>query len=86
MPAPIRKYGRVVIDPEIQAGTPVIEGTRLTVSAILGCFEAGYSIDDVIGRYPYLTRKDVISALRFAAVLADQSNPQVPKDWDFGVE
>ncbi len=84
MPAPIRKYGRVVIDPEIQAGTPVIEGTRLTVSAILGCFEAGYSI--VIRRYPYLTRKDVVSALRFAAVLADQSNPQVPKDWDFEVE
>ena len=84
MPVPVRKYGRVVIDPELQAGTPVIAGIHLTVSA-MGCFEAGYSVDDVIKRYPYLTREDVVSALHLAAVLVDQSNPQIPGDRGFAV-
>ena len=86
MPVQVKKYGRVVIDPEIQAGTPVIEGTRLTVCAVLACLADVLTIEGVITEYPYLQRSDVIDAIRFGAVLADQSNPQVQGVWDFEME
>ncbi|HJY84261.1 MAG TPA: DUF433 domain-containing protein [Candidatus Binatia bacterium] len=39
---------RIVIDPTIQHGKPVIRGTRVPVVRILGGLAGGMSIDEVI--------------------------------------
>ena len=86
MPPAVRRYGRIVIDPEIQGGCPVVDKTRLTVTAVLACLADCLSIEGVVKRYPFIDKADVVDAIRFGAVLADQSNPQVLGIWDFEVE
>ncbi|HTQ56529.1 MAG TPA: DUF433 domain-containing protein [Bryobacteraceae bacterium] len=43
---------RIVIDPEILAGKPVIRGTRLAVEFILDLLAAGQSEADIVTNYP----------------------------------
>lgn len=43
---------RIVIDPEILAGKPVVRGTRLAVEFILDLLAAGQSEADVLANYP----------------------------------
>ena len=57
---------RIVIDPRIMLGKPVVEGTRITVEAILDRMSAGAGIEEVLRDYPRLTRDDVLAALAYA--------------------
>lgn len=58
---------RITITPGIRFGKPCIKSTRIAVSDILNLLAAGYSIDEVPGQYPSITREDVIAALEFAS-------------------
>jgi len=58
---------RIVIDPQICSGKPVIRGTRILVKNILGMFAGGYTAERVVQAYPELTREDVSAALEYAA-------------------
>ena len=60
---------RVVVDPEILAGKPVIRGTRLAVEFNLELLAAGQSENEVLTQYPGLTREDILACL-----LPDQKN------------
>ena len=57
---------RIVCDPAIFAGKPVIEGTRMSVEQILGLIAKGMSVDDVLEAYPVLNAADVRAALEYA--------------------
>jgi uncharacterized protein (DUF433 family) len=46
-------------------GKPVIRGTRVLVSAILGALGGEDSIEAVLEDYPNITRQDVAAALEF---------------------
>jgi uncharacterized protein (DUF433 family) len=59
--------GRITADPAIMAGAPTVQGTRITVSAILGQLSAGSTVDELLADYPSLSRDDVYAALAFAA-------------------
>jgi uncharacterized protein (DUF433 family) len=63
---------RIVIDPEILAGKPVIRGTRLAVEFILDLLAAGRSEADIVGNYPGLTREDIFACLAYASYLAHE--------------
>ena len=54
---------RIVVDPAICNGRPVIKSTRITVQTILEFLGAGDSIDDVLEEYPSLSREDVLACL-----------------------
>ena len=56
----------IISDPNIMAGQPVIEGTRITVNLILEEISYGRTVDDILREYPHLTREGVQSALDFA--------------------
>ncbi len=43
---------RIVVDPDILAGKPVIRGTRLTVEFILELLAAGQSEAEIRADYP----------------------------------
>lgn len=62
---------RLQIDPAICHGKPVIRGTRVLVSTILGALGGGDSIEAVLEDYPNITRPDVEAALEFASQLSD---------------
>jgi uncharacterized protein (DUF433 family) len=58
---------RIVSDPKILFGKPVIAGTRISVELILEELGGGASVDDVVRAYPHLTREQVLAAVQFAA-------------------
>jgi uncharacterized protein (DUF433 family) len=60
---------RIVIDPAICSGKPVIRGTRIMAHQIPSMIAGGYSIDDVLRDFPQLTRDDVVAALEWAVEL-----------------
>jgi uncharacterized protein (DUF433 family) len=58
---------RIIADPNILMGKPVIAGTRISVELILDKLGAGETVEDLLLDYPFLTREGVLAALRFAA-------------------
>jgi uncharacterized protein (DUF433 family) len=63
---------RIVVDPEVLAGKPVIRGTRLAVEFILELLAAGQSESDVLSNYPGLTRNDILACLSYASYIAHE--------------
>ncbi len=57
---------RIIVDPHILLGKPVIAGTRIPVYLILNLLAAGYTVERVIEAYPGLTPEDVRAALEYA--------------------
>jgi uncharacterized protein (DUF433 family) len=57
----------IVIDPEILYGKPVVRGTRLSVTFLLGLFAAGWSEQQVLDNYPTLTAEALRAVFAFAA-------------------
>lgn len=58
---------RIITNPDILAGKPIIAGTRISVELILDCMASGWSVDKVVEAYPHITPEDVLAALAFAA-------------------
>lgn len=58
---------RIICDPEILGGKPVVEGTRLSVEHILGLLSQGMTQAEVAEAYPELTVEEVNAVLRYAA-------------------
>ncbi len=63
---------RIIVDPEILAGKPVIRGTRLAVEFILELLAAGQTEQDILRDYPGLTHDDILACLSYASYLAHE--------------
>ncbi|MBD3335304.1 MAG: DUF433 domain-containing protein [Candidatus Eisenbacteria bacterium] len=61
------KSDRIVVDPRIALGKPIVAGTRITVELILEKLAAGESIEEVLDEHPGLTREGIQAAIAFAA-------------------
>lgn len=57
---------RIVSNPEILVGKPVIKGTRISVELILGWLANGWTHEQILEAYPNITREDILAALAFA--------------------
>jgi uncharacterized protein (DUF433 family) len=57
---------RVLIDPRIQHGKPLIRGTRVPIVRLIGGLAGGMSVDDVCREYD-VTPEDVRAALAYAS-------------------
>lgn len=60
-------HDRIVLDPEIRFGKPVVRGTRITVGDVLGYLAGGMSEQDVLAEFPQLAQADIRACLAFAA-------------------
>lgn len=60
---------RIVVDPNILVGKPVIKGTRLSVELILDLLAQGWSEDDVLRSYPKLSVADIQACLKYASAV-----------------
>lgn len=58
---------RIVADPKVMVGKPVIKGTRLTVELILNLLAHGSTVDEILGEYDGLSREDIQACLLFAS-------------------
>jgi len=61
--------GRIVIDPEILCGKPVVKGTRLAVEFIVDLLAQGWTAADVLKNYPGVTQEDILACLAYASAL-----------------
>ncbi len=57
---------RIVIDPAILVGKPVVKGTRLAVEFLVGLMAQGWSKKDILENYPGLAREDILACLAYA--------------------
>jgi uncharacterized protein (DUF433 family) len=60
---------RIVSDPEILRGKPVVRGTRLSVELILGWLAQGWTHEMLLESYPPLSRDDILAALAYTTAL-----------------
>jgi uncharacterized protein (DUF433 family) len=61
---------RIVIDPEVQHGKPVIRGTRVPITRIVGGLAGGMTMEEIMGEYE-ITEEDIRAALGYVAELID---------------
>ena len=59
---------RIVRNPAILAGKPVIRGTRMSVEFILELMAGGWSEADILENYPQITREDILACLEYARI------------------
>jgi uncharacterized protein (DUF433 family) len=57
---------RIVVDPGILVGKPVVKGTRLAVEFIIDLLAQGWTEAEILRNYPGLTREDVRACLVYA--------------------
>ncbi len=57
---------RIVVDERVQAGKPVIAGTRVPVETVLGALAAGETMERVMSEYR-IQKEDVLAAIAYAA-------------------
>ena len=58
----------ITIDNEIQHGKPVLKGTRLPISIIIGSLAGGMTYDEVIQEYA-VTREQILASLAYFSEL-----------------
>ena len=63
----VPRHDRIVLDPAVMLGKPVIRGTRITVEQILRELGAGMDVEEIVAAHPRLTAEDIRAAQAFAA-------------------
>jgi len=60
------KHPRIALSPDVLAGKPVVQGTRLSVEFVIGLMAEGWREPDIIANYPGLSHDDLIACLAYA--------------------
>ena len=60
---------RIQFDPAVCHGKPVVRGTRVLVSNVVGAIAAGQSHAEILADYPSITEADIRACLEFAGEL-----------------
>ncbi len=58
---------RIVVDPAVMVGKPVIRGTRIPVDLIIKLVAQGQTINEILEDYPSLKEADITAALEYGA-------------------
>ena len=72
---------RIVVNPKVMVGKPVIKGTRVTVDAILGRLAEGWTFDQILEDFPHITKDDIKAAILYAEniVRGEDIMPKIDK-------
>ena len=66
-----RYLERIITDPEILVGKPVVKGTRIPVGLVLEYLANNPNFDDLFADYPRLTMDDVKACLAYAKAMIE---------------
>jgi uncharacterized protein (DUF433 family) len=65
---------RIVSNPQIFGGKPIIRGFRISVEMVISLLAQGVSIEEILDDYPSLQRDDIQACLAYAhTVIANDS-------------
>jgi uncharacterized protein (DUF433 family) len=72
-------HDRIVVEPKVLAGKPIIKGTRLAVEFVLELLANEWTEQRILENYPQLTHEDITAALSYAArVLKEETVYALP--------
>jgi uncharacterized protein (DUF433 family) len=60
---------RIIVDPKVLVGKPVIKGTRIAVEFLIELLANGWTHEQILANYPHLTEDDIRAALHYATDL-----------------
>jgi len=66
---------KIIRDPNICGGEPVIKGTRIPLRTVLASLADGDGFDQILEDYPSLTTEDLQAVVAFAAASAEEDLP-----------
>lgn len=69
---------RIVTDPNILCGKPIVKGTRISVELVLKKLSEGVTIDELLEIYPSLIKEDVLAVLSYSAYIISQEELVAP--------
>ena len=77
-----RLLQRIIIDPKIMIGKPVIKGTRIPVELIMRLIAQGIAEKEILDDYPHLTKEDIQAVLVYASELLanEEVYPLIPEE------
>ena len=61
---------RIIIDPRVCHGKPVVRGLRYPVETLLELMSAGMTVDEILADYEDLERDDLLVVLAYATRLS----------------
>ena len=62
---------RIILDPAVLAGKPIVRGTRLSVEFIISLMAEDWREPDILPNYPGLTHEDIQACLKYASVMLE---------------
>jgi uncharacterized protein (DUF433 family) len=65
---------RIVVDPDVLVGKPVIKGTRIAVEFLVELLAEGWTHEQILKNYPHLSADDIQAALHYAAEALKQEH------------
>ncbi len=69
---PVTYPDRIVRDPAVCSGQPVVRGTRVLVRVVLGYLAHGETTEHILREFPSLAEEDVRAVIAFAAAARPQ--------------
>jgi uncharacterized protein (DUF433 family) len=58
---------RIVLNPDVLIGKPIVKGTRLTVEFIIDLLAQGWSTEEILRNYPGIVVEDIHACLSYAS-------------------
>ncbi len=60
-------HDRIVLDPGVLVGKPVVKETRLAVEFIIDLLAQGWGEADLLNNFPSLAHEDILACLAYAS-------------------
>ena len=57
---------KIIVDPKILVGKPIVAGTRIPVYLILNLLGNGYDFKRITKAYPVLKKEDIKAAIKYS--------------------
>jgi len=58
---------RIVVDPAVLVGKPVVKGTRIAVEFVIDLLGRGWTTEEILKEYDHLTAQDIRACLAHAS-------------------
>jgi uncharacterized protein (DUF433 family) len=58
---------RIVVNPQVLVGKPVIKGTRIAVEFVIDLLGRGWPVERILREYDHLTAEDLQACLAYAS-------------------
>jgi len=58
---------RIIVDPKVLVGKPVVRGTRIAVELVVDLLAQGWTQEQILENYPTLTADDIRACLAYAS-------------------